>query len=432
MLQALIILSLAAAVSLTLVPVLRIPLQHQEAFRVLVFGQGTVLAIQFAFRPFVNLLVAHQRNDLGNCLNSVALIIGFGVLWLSFALGAGIMSLLWSQFAGAIVSVLLGGLCCRNLRLMPKTGTWRWPTWGHFMEVFGLGQRVFLLVVAGQIINASPTIIVARTLGLEAAAVWSVCTRPFLLLFQVITRIFDYSTPALAEMMVHGDHDRMLSRSRSLIGLSVSLSVAAAAVFVISNQPFVHIWTHGTLGWAVWNDALLGIWLIVQCSVHVHTGLAIQTKKLELLPQVLLLQAVVFIGGTLMLAFQSKFGGITSMLALAVVATLVFGFPYSMRRTAQYFQTPLKIVGWAWNAPAIQLMILLSPPAAALWWLTEPLNEIPKLVLRIVLLGTFASIMFFRVGLDRSVREDLFLRAPAYMKRPLRVLIGYQQHGNIL
>lgn len=422
--QGLIILLLAGVVAVSVGPLLRIPLAQQQVFQWLAFGQGAVLAIQFASRIFGNLLVAHQRNDFGNYLNCLSLVISFAVLWLSFAAGAGVMALVWSQLVGALVTAILAWLCCRQLKLLPLPGKWGRPSWPRFVEVFRLGQSVFLFLVGYQLIYASPTIIVTRAVGLEAAAVWSICTRPFMLLLQVITRIFDAGAPALAEMMVRGEHDRLFSRFRSLVGLTVSMSVATGSLFVISNQPFVHLWTAGKIGWPVWNDALLGLWLITLSLLHVHTGLVIQTKNLGSLPYVVLAQGIVFMGTTLLLVFKMKLPGITTMLTAAVVCGLALTLPYSIWRTSRYFHIPVSVVAWDWVAPAGRLLVIVGPLAIGLWWVTEPLQNITKLLVRIVGMALPLSIFFFRIGIDATVRQDLLARAPAYLKGPLRLLIG--------
>ena len=89
------------------------------------------------------------------------------------------------------------------------------PTWRRFRELFDFGRDVFLTALGFQMLNASQTLILTRILGVELAATWSVCTRTFTFVTQLIYRIFQYSAPALAEMIVRGEKGllwRYLSR----------------------------------------------------------------------------------------------------------------------------------------------------------------------------------------------------------------------------
>jgi len=422
--QGLIVLGLAVVVSVAAAPVLQLPTERYSAFRSLVLGQGLVLSIQFGCRVFANLLVAHQRNDAGNYLNSLSLIFSFAILWLSFVLGAGVMALVWSQLAGAVLALFLAWLSCCKLGLLPAAGKWGHLSWGRFSEMFSFGQRILLLLVGQQLIHLGPTIIVSRLLGLEAAAVWSICTRPFLLLLLIITRIFDASAPAFAEMIVRGENDRLIARFRALSAGILSVSVAAACLLIVTNQPFVTVWTGGKIGWPVLNDVLLGLWLVTLSLLHVHAGLILQTKELGYLPGVVVGQGIAFVGITLVLLFKTNVPEIPTTVSVAILSALMLSLPYSLVRTSRYFRVPLRAVAFEWTAGATRFLILLSPLAAGLWWATESFGATAKLLFRGVGISVPVVTLLFRVGIDQTMRQDLLTRAPGYLRRPLRLLIG--------
>ena len=75
----------------------------------------------------------------------------------------------------------------------------------------------------------------------------------------LVWRIFDFSTPALAEMMVRGERDRLLRRFREITVFSASLSVVAGALLAVCNGPFVWLWTGGKIHWSPVNDLLLAV-----------------------------------------------------------------------------------------------------------------------------------------------------------------------------
>ena len=223
--------------------------------------------------------------------------------------------MLWGQAASVVTVVAVNWTGCYRLGLFPLRGQWGRPSWKGFCELFVFGRDAFLIALGGQFMNASQTLILTRLIGLEAAATWSVCTRAYLLLVQVITRIFDYSSSALAEMIVRGERERLMRRFREIAVLSVNLAVAAGALLAVGNGPFVRVWTAGKIGWPARNDLLLGIWLVTCLTVRTHCGFVSQTKDFRFMRFMYFIEGFAFISLTILL---HRFGGITITLMLIV------------------------------------------------------------------------------------------------------------------
>src|SRR5262249_51224630 len=153
--------------------------------------------------------------------------------------------------------------------------------------------------------------------------VWSVCTRTFTMLIQMLYRIFDYASAGLAEMLVRGEKPRLFSRFRSLVMLSGPLSIVAGAAFAASNQPFVQWWTKGKFGWPPVNDWLLALWLVVLVQVRWHTGLVGVTKEFRFMRYLFFVEGLFFlIVGRIAL----RYGGVTAMLVVSIAGTLLITF----------------------------------------------------------------------------------------------------------
>ncbi|HEX5222717.1 MAG TPA: oligosaccharide flippase family protein [Verrucomicrobiae bacterium] len=211
----------------------------------LLIGQCAVMALSSAFRTFSNVLSAHQRFDVVNYGQAIVLAFSLAVMWVGFACGLGAYSFLVAHAGATLIAVLINFVGCRRLGLLPKRGEWGRPSWKSFKGVFAFGNDIFIYSLGCQLINFSQGILLARLIGLEAVTVWSVCTRVFVLLQQTIYRLFDYSSSAFAEMIVRNERVQLAWRFRQIVLLSSSLSVAAAAVFALSNKAFVDIWTGG-------------------------------------------------------------------------------------------------------------------------------------------------------------------------------------------
>jgi O-antigen/teichoic acid export membrane protein len=410
-----------SAIAFVVGPLLKIPQELQRDFIWLMIGQCGLLGFTFAARIWSHILTAHQRYDIPNYASSVLFLVNYSVLWYCFARGLGVFSILWAQGIGTILATVINGIACIRLKLLPDPGKWGRPAWDKFHELFVFGRDFFLCAVGNQLINASQTILLTRLLGLEAAAVWSICTRTYTMLQQVIFRIFDYSSSAIAEMIVRQERQLLLQRFRQIAGFSCSISIAAAVMFVVCNGPFVRLWTDRTLVWPVLNDLLLGVWLIFSASMRVHTGLAGQTKQFDFLRYIYFLEGAAFVLLTLLLRGR---GSVTGMLLVSIGCTLTFSFPYGLFRTKSYFQ-----LSWThlleWHRSAFALFAWVTPVALIVWWLTREMPLPFRLGANAVLIGGWTLWGFLRHGLGKPLQFEMMARAPGWA-RPVLLWAGFR------
>ena len=412
--QAVLILACGIGVGFVLQRLLKLPPLLARDFLILTVGQTALLAGSFLTRVFGFLLGAHQRYDVTNYTQSALFFVNLMVLWFGFEAGWGVYSLLWGQLAAWVLGTAVMFFWCLRLKLLPPAGCWGRPTWQCFWHLFTFGRDIFLFTLGYVLIHASQTIIVTRGLGLDAAAVWSVCTRTFTLITQVIYRVLDYSCPTLAEMIVRQERDRLFIRFRSIVVVSISLSVVAGVLFSVCNQPFVHIWSSGRIGWPTVNDVLLALWLVIAVPTHSHLLLVGQTKDFRFLPYVYLFEGLCFASLSVTILSST---GITGMLVMAILCSLSFSFPYGIWRTAQYFRLPWKTVAVDWARPAFRLVVVLVPLGVLIWILGRPLPMVLQLVLAVALLGSLGLKLLVRYGTDETLQSEIQQRLPGWMRR---------------
>jgi O-antigen/teichoic acid export membrane protein len=403
---------LGTLMALVLGPVLHIPEKLEHEFFWLMIGQCGVAAAMFATRVITHILVAHQRFDVSNYSGALNLVANYAIMWWSFARGYGVFSMVWGQSAGVVLLVIVSWRGCYRLKLFPGRGEWGRPTWKKFQEMFVFGRDIFLFTIGSQFVNASQTLLLTRLIGLDAAATWSVCTRAYIVLVQVIGRIFDYSTSALAEMMVRHERDQLLRRFREIAVVSVNLAVAAGAVFAVCNGPFVEVWTAGKIRWSPWNDLLLAVWLVICIAVRVHTGLVGQAKAFRFMRYLYFLEGLAFISLTLAL---ERFGGITMMLMISIVCSLCFTFPYGLWRTREYFQLSWRDLA-GWHRGTVAMAAAVAPAALAVWWLARNLPALQRVTVEGALVGLWSGVLFLRYGLGASLRTEASRRAPGWAR----------------
>jgi O-antigen/teichoic acid export membrane protein len=417
--QAVLIFLAGSLLAFALGPLLHIPAKLERAFFWLVIGQCAVTAAMFATRVVSLILTANQRFDVSNYSGSLALLLNCGVMWWGFAHGNGVFSMMWGQAASVVSVLAINWFGCHKLKLLPRQGQWGRPSWEKFHELFAFGRDMFLFQLGSQFVNLSQTLLLTRLIGLNAALTWGICTRAYTILVQVISRIFDFSSSALAEMIVRKERDRLLRRFREIAILSVNLAVAGGVLFAVCNGSFVEVWTAERIQWSPWNDVLLAVWLVVCMTVRVHIGLIGQTKAFRSLRYLYFIEGFAFIGLTVLL---HQFGGITMMLTISIICSLSCTLPYGLWRSREYFQlTWRELAGW--HRSALMLVAVTVPVAIINWWLVRNLAALPKLMADSVL-GIWTALMFLRYGLSASLRAEAYRRAPVWA-RPMLARAGF-------
>ena len=396
--------------------VLQIDPELERPFQIIMLVQCAILAADLPARLFGHVLVAHQRTDLVNYSQIGLFFITYAVLWYCFAHGVGIFSLVWANVAGWVGVVISNIIACLALKILPSRGTWGKASWSKFRDLFSYGKDVFWIALGVQMINASQAIVVTRVLGLNAAAVWSVCSRTYTVANQLVWRPFDSSSAMLSEMIARKEKGQLLHRFKGLVILTTSLGVLAAVMFALCNQPFVMLWTHGKIGWVRENDILLAVWLIVLALVHCHCSLPILTKQIGFMRYIYFIEGVIFIT---IGSYTASRVGFPGLLTTSILATLLFTCSYGIWRTMREFDVSLKEVAFRWLEPSIRLFASLSILALLLYWPTRNLPPQIQLPLYVVIVGAVGGFLLLRFGLGSELREEFQRRAPASLGRIL-------------
>ena len=411
--QGALIIMAGTALSLMAGSLLNIPMQLRGEFVWLMIGQAFLSGITFAARIFSQMLFAHQRMDVNNYGLCVSFFFGLAAMWIGFAEGLGIYSFLIGQAVMVLAGVAVSIIGCIRLELLPKAGEWGAFSRERFVELFAFGQGMFLISVGSQFINTSQMILLTRMLGLETTATWAVCTRAYTMVGMVVWRILDYSAPALSEMVVRKEREKLLGRLRDITVLMAGLSVVCGTVFAAANGAFVWIWSAGKISWPPINDVLLGLWLVVCSVMRVHTGFATITKDLRFLRFIYLIEGSVFIGLNLL---AHRIESMTLMLIFSLASTLMFTLPYGLWRTRKYFEMNWReLVGWLY--PTWRMAWRLVPLAVAVWWLARKLPVRWQFVLDIVVPGIWGTAALLRYGLGKSLQTEFLSRTPTWARR---------------
>jgi O-antigen/teichoic acid export membrane protein len=320
------------------------------------------LGFWFSQKPISMLAYIHQRSDILNLISLFGLIAAFATVWMTLALGWG----LWALLAGFVVSQILTNVVVvfANLTMgfFPKRQTGPKLSLKAFREVFSYGKDRFLLTLGLSCLQAAPTFLITRLLGLDASATWTVATRANQLCFVFITKLSDMSYPALAEMYVRGEKALLAKRQKQLMLTGLALAAFFAFGIATCNGAFVSLWTGGKISTFPLLDAAIACWLLCQTAqrfIFVPVSIARNLKgvRASYLYETLLFSAA----GFLLLSLTSNLALVAAALC---GASLVVTLPILFRKAAAIISSG--IGGLLLPVWSISLRVVL--PFALLVW----------------------------------------------------------------
>jgi len=379
---------------------------HLRELAVYLFGfLGFSLGLATCFKIFSAILYANQRIDLIVLFQATGPLLGLAIIWPLLAAGYGLKALPWSFLPPVILLSAISWLACRRLGLLPPKIGLSDISWARIRELFKLGADFFLINVGTQLLEASQLMIVSRTMGLTAAATWSVSTKLFTLIYQLTAKVENTSIVFFSEMMVRGEHEKLQASFRKMYQFTGSLAVCGMLWAVAVNPYFVGVWAGSDVLWPSVNNWLIAALLILNLLLRCHTDFAMHTKKVGLLRFLFFFESLAFVAAALWAAPRFGFIGI---LVAAIICALLFRSAYAVSRTASYFTTSRLSVAFQWVAflvlPALTMgLVALFTPLM--------LESIPSLVARLIA-ATFivtiaASILMCSIGLPTILRYAL-------------------------
>jgi len=398
---------------------LRLPAGLQGAFFWLLGGQTLLTALGFPTRIFAVVLATHQRLDIHNYGSIGSLVCSFFVLWAGFAAGLGVYSLLLAGVVGTFVMVAITALGCWQQDLLPQTGEWGEVTWMRFRELLKHGTNFFLIAVGTQLIVSSQTVLISRTLGIDAAALWSVMTRAYNLACQLVWRTITNTMPAFAEMQVRGETERLRNRYGALVIVVSLIAGLAAVLFAVENGPFTEIWTAGRMEWPVINDWLLAVWMVLLTQVGCHNSLLMYLKQVGRLQYVYFAEGCVFIFAAL---FVLPRWGIPGMLVCSIVATAVFTLSYGTHRVIRLLGFDTREALLDWQMPLVRLLAVVLPAAAALSYALSAREARIRLAVALPPLTLLAIFVTVRFCIPKPLLAELSDRLPTRFGRWVHTL----------
>lgn len=406
--QALVVLAIGIVAAPFIVTVIGVPAAFTEIATFLLRCLAATSALNLAFRIYGSILYANKRLDLIHAFMGGNILFGLVLLAAILATGGGLSGLVWLFLAQAAVNIILPAVACCRLGLLPRKGHWGRPSMERFRELFGFGKDIFLVNVGNQVLEASQLIIVTRTMGLTAAAIWSVSTKLFALVYQLVTKIEGTAIVFFSEMMVRGETDKLAARFRQIYQMTAAIGIVTLTIMVAINRPFVSVWADSSLAWPLSLSSFMAVFVFLNALTRCSGDLIIHTKNIAGFRYIYFAEAVAFV--TLAIWLSTMFG-YYGVLGASIVCLILFRATYTTWRMAHYFGLSATTFWWTWLKRPILSMLILTPFVLSAGWLTSNVSS-PwgQLLIASAWIGLPATIVLFLVALPRDLSNEIALR----------------------
>lgn len=403
-LVSIIILIFGAAGAWFSAPLFKIPIALQSQYFWLMLGLVALGAAHMATRLLGTPLVVHQRHDLMQISQIVTFVIFYGVLHYGLERGWGVYALLANNFAAFLWGLAFNFITCQRLHLYPKLRHLALPYPDEWRSVFLYSRDFFVLQLGAMLATSLPTLLLPRLLGLEAVAAWTICSRPFAILKQIVIKPYDYSLSRLCEIYVKGEQLYMAARWTHVTQLVITMSVCVFAIAAANNPQFIHLWASENMTWTPINHWLLSFYYLATVlgeSVFGVFGFKKQMGNTRLIPYFEAFLVVINIW------WMTHLWGVSGLLLAAAIAPLAGRALFGILHISDITGMPITEL----TKKSILRPLLLLPFAITLAWLTSKLGSLYQGYAGLLLAAITGSIAVgtigFFFGLSIKVRQEI-------------------------
>jgi O-antigen/teichoic acid export membrane protein len=389
-----------------------VPADLLGQFTDLMAGQSILLALGLATQVIGIPLYVHHRQDLIQLRSILQFLIMFIVLTVGFRAGWGLYTMLANQAAGFVWTLAFNLVVCGRSGFYPSRREFGLPLHSEWESIWAYAKGVFVVQIGALALSSLPQLMIVRLLGLEAGATWAVCTRPFAILRQVVSRPFDVALPMLYDSFIAGNMQIVTQRwsqvSQGVLAVAgVLFSVAAA-----NNANFINLWTGGRIHWSAVNHWLLAAHFFAITAAGLASGGLGMRKSIGRARYISLIQIPLMIGLGVLGARYYGTPGLILALTLPYWPVLITSGVRYLASITGYPATPLLWTGILRPAAVTPVCLILA-------WLCTFTSSLAPAFAGLLLSSTLGAVAAMAAMFALGVGPELRGRAIAYAKRTL-------------
>lgn len=374
----------------------------------LIVAQSLLMALGMATQVLGAPLYVNHRQDLSQIRQVGQFVLMFGLLYIGFRSGWEIYAMLGAQIAGFIWGLFFNICACKKLRFYPSFSDLALPFRDEWRSIWKYAKDVFVIQVGALVLNSLPQLMIVKLLGLEAGATWSVCTRPFAILRQVVGRPFDIALPMLYDNYITGNMKSVTAHWTQLSQGILALSGVVFAVAAANNTIFVELWTEGRIHWEASNHWMLSLHFFTITAAGLASGSLGMSKTMGKVRFIGFIQVVATVGIAIIAAKWYGFTGLILAITIPYLPGLIFT---GVRYFGAITGSPVAPLLWQGiMRPALAMPLC----CVAAWLCSFSSGFLPGFfgLLLSAFLGTLAAMLpMAMLGISPKVRSEAFNQA---------------------
>lgn len=375
-----------------------VPEHLKDELRTVLVYLTSFSGLSVALRAFGAPLWAFQRNDVIHACATASHIGNLILLWIGLKNGWGVMSMLIALIPPAIGTLACHGWVCHRNGYFPSMANFCRPTVQVFLRIFHFGKDNLLVVLGGQLVNASQIMIISCWIGLEAAAIFTVATKFYSFAILLVANPVSASSPALAELWVRREKERFVVRFWDLVSMILFISTIAAIGLAVGNRAMIHVWTQNQVVWTLSGDLLLAILIILRSLNSCFIGLFGLVGSWTPVRWIQILEGVAFISLAMLMRGHS---GLNGILAASIFAYLTVTGILSYKASKPIIGSFSQL----WLPLSFSMLFTLLASCAA--YLLSRFNQNPYLFLGFaVVCGILATPVMWKLALPPRLRQQ--------------------------
>jgi O-antigen/teichoic acid export membrane protein len=318
-----------------------------------------ISGVAIVSRSLASPLWAFQRMDVVNLNSTIGLTVQLFVMWLGFHLGWGVHSFVVAAAVPPLLAIVICGAICFKNGYYPACKYWFSLRWPIFREMFAYGRDGMLLTIGSQLVNATQITIISRTLGLDAAASFSIATKLYSMSIQLFHKVVESAAPGLAELFVRGQLTQFMRRYWDMIFLTLATSSVGAVALAAGNNAFVSIWTGGKVSWSVEGDLFLGLMILSSSLSRSFITVFGITKNLKPVRLLYFIEGLVYVPCAVL---SARWFGVEGVVATSLLVHLLVTLTASANASSKIIGRCIRLI-----LPVSQIAAGIATGSALAW-----------------------------------------------------------------
>jgi len=346
----------------------KIPADALPAARVVLFLVAANLWLSFLGAGFRQVLIAHERFDLGCGIDLVVLAVRAGGTVAVLLAGQGIVALAAVQVLSSCFGVL-GSYVLSRRQFPALTLTPSLVSAAHFRELFGFGIWAFIGSIAMQLLYQTDLVVIAILLGPKQVAYYAIAGMLILYARNLVGQCSSIFAPQMIKDCARQDWPSL--RSTFLRGSTLVMAVAIPIFvgLIVFGREFIVLWMGPDFAVSYPVLAILAFSQFVAVAFFLASPVYHGLNRVRLAASMTLSQGLINLGLTLLFVILLSMG-INGVAWGSFYPRLVYGVlggAIAMRWFHLRWLDFLSSAVWRWLAAAVAFAAVCLAVAAAPW-----------------------------------------------------------------